>query len=366
MARFQAKSKQFLLTIAQNGTPLEELRSALEVRMGPLLRFAVISSELHSDGSPHRHLYLQFQEVHRVNKSTHFDFLTQDIQHVNIQKVGKTFKDQVKACRYVMKDKEFVLLNITQAELDVELELKSSGTKDRPIAKIAAALSAGETVSSVSKSFPTETMMHLKKLMEFQNWIRSEQLKTKTLTFVRMQIKDVPEFCTRPQDRAKLEEICAWFNTNIYNRSRPIRSPQLWLWGPPSIGKSTLISHLEKCLKVYHVPAEDWDCGYEKGLDLAILDEFTGYKTLYWMNRFLDGSSMPLKKKGVASNFIKDDNIPVLVMSNSLPQDVYKEAASKGLPALDALAGANGRLLIIEVDTFIRDLEIITENSVQE
>jgi len=358
--RFQAKSKQFLLTIAQDGTSLEAIRTSLEDHMGPLLRFAVISSELHSDGSPHRHLYLQFLEPHRVKKATHFDFLTSS--HVNIQKVGKTHSDQVRACRYVMKDKDFVLLNITQAELDLELEMKSArGTKDTPSAQIVNALRAGTTVSDVLKNYPGPGLLNLKKIQEYSNFLATEASRLKSKRFSNMKIKDVAAFTTRPQDRVVLEQVCAWFNENIYADDRPIRTPQLWLWGPPGCGKSSLIAKLQDCMKMYLVPAEDWDCGYADDLDLAVLDEFTGYKTLYWMNRFLDGSCMPLKKKGAAATFIKSKNIPVIVLSNATPQEVYKEASSKGLPALDALAGANGRLLVLQIDTFIRDLEIITE-----
>lgn len=357
---FQCKAKQFLLTIPQDGTPLAAISDALNQELGNKLRFAVISAELHLDGSPHRHLYLQFREVFRLSNATRFDFLTG--QHCNIQKVGKTHSDQVRACRYVMKDKEFVLLNITQAELDLELEMKSSGgTKVTPSAEIVNALRAGTTVSTVLKNFPAQGLLNLKKIQDYANFLAGEKLKIKTKRFKEMKIKENRTFLTRPQDVAPLQQVCDWFNQNIFKDDRPIRTPQLWLYGPPGIGKSSLIAQLSECLKLYLVPAEDWDCGYEDDLDLAVLDEFTGYKTLYWMNRFLDGSQMPLKKKGMAATAIKTKNIPVLVLSNNTPQDVYKEAASKGLAALDALAGPNGRVLVIEIGTYIRDLEIIME-----
>jgi len=67
--------------------------------------------------------------------------------------------------------------------------------------------------------------------------------------------------------------------------------------------------------------------------DLAVFDEFQGQKTISWMNEFAQGSVVMLKKKG--SQYLKAQNIPLLVVSNHPLVEVYHNVASDKVATLE-------------------------------
>lgn len=79
---------------------------------------------------------------------------------------------------------------------------------------------------------------------------------------------------------------------------------------------------------------EDWYDDYEDGCyDIAIMDEFKASKTLTWMNQFLQGHPMHLKKKGVPG-YLKRDNLPVIILSNYSPENCYNNVPPSHLDPL--------------------------------
>ena len=84
--------------------------------------------------------------------------------------------------------------------------------------------------------------------------------------------------------------IANWLNSSI-RVSRPHRSHQMWIKAPPSAGKTTMMSNLERWfkLRVYWWPKDEhwWD-GYEDGAyDLIVLDEFKSQKKITDLNPIL-------------------------------------------------------------------------------
>lgn len=58
--------------------------------------------------------------------------------------------------------------------------------------------------------------------------------------------------------------------------------------------------------------------------DLAVIDEFRGSdKPLGWLNLWLQGNPMPLRKKG--SQYTKEQNIPTIILSNYSPREAYSK-----------------------------------------
>jgi len=131
-----------------------------------------------------------------------------------------------------------------------------------------------------------------------------------------------------------------WLETNILQTRLP-RQKQLWLYGPPGVGKTRLIGLLRTMLRVYDMPRdEDFYDAYEDGLyDLVILDEFKHQKRLQFLNAWCDGQPLPLRLKG--SQTVKTDNLPFIIVSNFSPEQCYKEGVGR-----DALVD---RLSIVEV-----------------
>ena len=85
---------------------------------------------------------------------------------------------------------------------------------------------------------------------------------------------------------------------------------------------------------------------YSDDYDLVVMDEFKGQKKITFLNEFLQGSTMSIRKKG--SQGIKQKNLPVIILSNLTLETCYRKANEDG--RLDSL---RARLEIVEVDSFI-------------
>lgn len=144
-------------------------------------------------------------------------------------------------------------------------------------------------------------------------------------------------------------------NENLTEEKRKIRKfkqKQLWLYGSSGIGKTTLINSLSEGLRVYHIPNKDYYCGYNDDYyDVAVLDEYTGSKTLGWINQWLEGTPLNLDQKHKPS-YVKKFNIPTIICSNLSPAAVYNRVQEVQLDALI------NRLEVIYADCTI-DLEYV-------
>ena len=78
------------------------------------------------------------------------------------------------------------------------------------------------------------------------------------------------------------------------------------------------------------------------GYDLAIMDEYHGQKTIAFLNAFLEGVPMKLCRRNLFP-LTKKKNIPVIILSNFTPKEVYKNKEDGCLEALLS------RLLVVEV-----------------
>ncbi len=69
---------------------------------------------------------------------------------------------------------------------------------------------------------------------------------------------------------------------------------------------------------------EDFDDEYENNTyDLIVIDEFKGQRKLTWINKFVEGAPMSLRKKG--SQYLKTDNPPVVILSNYNLEQCYSK-----------------------------------------
>lgn len=101
---------------------------------------------------------------------------------------------------------------------------------------------------------------------------------------------------------------------------------------------------------------ENFDSLYEDGMyDLVVVDEFKGNRPVQFMNSFLDGSPLMLRKKG--SQYLKTDNLPVMICSNYSLTDAYKNLDA------DYLESLQSRLLTVYIpDTQRLDIQFIQSN----
>lgn len=75
--------------------------------------------------------------------------------------------------------------------------------------------------------------------------------------------------------------------------------------------------------------------------NLVVFDEFKAQHPLTFMNAFLQGGEMCLRRKG--SQFIKTKNLPIIILSNYSPREAYSRVADVALEAFLS------RLLVVEL-----------------
>lgn len=328
--KFRLASKKFFLTFPQCSVTKEQAQERLQNKFPEELEWFIIGEEKHQDGTPHLHLALCFHNQKSVTRPDYFDFIGD--KHGNYQ----TMKSQQNCVKYVVKGGIYV-----QNGIDVASVLAKKASKSAFVAK---QILDGKTIKEVAEEDPGFFMMNKRKIEEYEAFVK----RHKNLNL--QEWKKIPDADICDYDEISDMEISAWLNLNV-KEPREFRQPQLYIYGPPKLGKSTLISNLEKYLRVYHIPRdEDFYDGYDDDLyDLAVLDEAKSTKTMQWMNQWLDGQKFYLRQKG--RQYLKTKNIPTIVLSNYSLEHNYKKLYEKG--ELEPLLT---RFKIVEVKSFIQTL----------
>jgi len=319
---FRMQAKGFSITFPQCDTSKRDAAASIEHKW-PDCSY-VISQEQHKDGNDHLHIYLEFADKQHFRSANVFDFIGR--QHGNYQTV-RSRRDWI---AYVTKhDPQFLSKGI-----DVASVLAKKAPKNEVIAK---QIMEGKTLGEINKENPGYVMINKRKLEEYESWVRCENSKKSKIDWMPPSLEGLTD--TNLQ-------IATWICANV-RQNRKFKVPQLFIHGPTNHGKTSLVEWLERSLSVYHIPmGEEFYDLYSDDFDLVVFDEFKGQKTLQWMNQFLQGSAMPIRKKG--SQGMKYKNLPVVILSNYRLSECYPKAANDG-----RLSTLEARLEIIEVDSFI-------------
>ena len=295
----------------------------LEQKWKDDLKGYIVCEEQHKDGTPHLHVYLQFHDRIHTRQLDYFDFIAD--KHGNYQ-VAKSQRGSVD---YVTKAGNYIVKG-----LDVEQIKKKKSSKSTDVAKM---LMDGKSLSEINEVDPGYFMVNKRKLEDYEQWVSVEKHKKSKDAWI-------PP-CIYALTDANLQ-IAKWIVSNVRS-IRKFKAPQLFITGPKNLGKTSLIEWLSKSLSVYHIPqTEDFYDLYSDDYDLVVFDEFKGQKTIQWMNLFLQGSPMNIRKKG--SQYMKMKNLPVIILSNYTLGDCYPKARDDG--RLDTLLA---RVDVVEVDSFI-------------
>jgi len=302
---------KWFLTFPQCHTTRDQAYQNLQENY-PEMEWCVIASETHQDGSPHLHIALEFKEKLRTSHMNYFDKVGG--KHPNIQPM----RHQRKCIAYVTKGLEYDAYGI-----DVEAILQKKCGKFTTVAK---ELLSGKTLTELNKTEPGFVLQNKRKLEEYISWLERRNEREKKKKWTKFTTADIEDLNTSAE-----MQIAAWLNLNICEQ-REFRQEQLYVYGPPKMGKSTLIRKLDEYLNIFYVPRDDGEfCDdYEDGLyDLIVMDEFTNKKTMQWMNQILDGQTCYLKKKG--GQILKRNNLPVLVLSNFTLEQNYPRLHEAGM-----------------------------------
>lgn len=320
---FRQNGMNFILTFPQCDVKKEVAVERLEQKWKDELKGYIVCEEAHKDGTPHLHVFLQFSKRKNFKDANWADFI---VGKHGDYKVAKSVSGSVK---YVTKDGNYVAKGV-----DVEA-ITSKGAKMSD--KIADMLDKGKTLAEVKEEEKGYFMVNKRKIEEYATWIQCENAKKSKLAWVSPSIDGLTD---------ANKQIAEWISKNI-RQTRAFKAPQLFITGKPNLGKTSLIAWLSKYLSVYPFPMEEefYD-QYSDDYDLVVMDEFKGQKKITFLNEFLQGSTMSIRKKG--SQGIKQKNLPVIILSNLTLEVCYPKANADG--RLDSL---RARLEIVEVDSFI-------------
>lgn len=198
-------------------------------------------------------------------------------------------------------------------------------------------LSGSLTLQEIMRTDPGFYMQKKRHLEDFDSACRFLQMNASKQKW--------PTELTYSGESLETQRIVEWLRSNI-GVTRSLRQKQLYIHGPKEFFKSTVIELLQEFLTLYEIPkGEDfYDFYDDRVVDLAYMDEFKAHKPIQWLNQFLDGSRMTLRKKG--SQYLKCKKIPVIIMSNFSLEQCYAGALAKDPNKLDTLLS---RLEVIEL-----------------
>ncbi len=137
-------------------------------------------------------------------------------------------------------------------------------------------------------------------------------------------------------------KIADWIMRNFNGLERVQREKQLWIAGYTAAGKTRFLQSLQAILNGYEIPREGYYCTFTNNCDFAWIDEYSGEKKPGFLNQFVGGQTMTLMRKGTYP-IIKTKNMPVIIVSNKIPNDLYHNVSEQVLGAI------NDRFEIVEI-----------------
>jgi len=316
--KFRLNSKQLYLTYPKNDTTKEECLARIQAYFGSKLDWAVIAHEKHKDGDSHLHALVILKD--RVNFSS---FTTLD-SFAGKHGDYRSAKSVTAVLQYVKKDTDYIEFNVDVTAF-LKLRQNKKGSK---LATSAAflALKDGAEPLKILDEFPDFYFIHRRKIQEFSADLAVLNAAKGLKPWVPLDLATFVE----PHDVT----IATWLNENI-KKPRARKQPQLYIYGDFNTGKTSLITSLATYLRTYYMPSEDFYDSYFNGAyDLCIYDEFKAHKTVQFLNAWLEGAPLPLRKKG--SQYLKFENVPTIICSNYSVEacytkaDVYKVNTLKG------------------------------------
>ena len=286
----------------------------------------------------HLHILVLFKKSFQTRSRSVFDFVCG--KHGNYQPARSPYA----VVNYLRKSDQ-APLSFGEVPTPGEKTGRSRGKRDgsgtpkesKSATFAQALLSGSSTLQEIMMADPGFYMQKKRQLEEFASLCKYQRMNASKLKW--------PTEWTYSGDSMETQRIAAWLQSNI-GATRSLRQKQLYVHGPKEYCKSTVIELLRAFWRMYEIPkGEDFYDFYDDDqFDLAYMDEFKGHKQIQWMNQFLEGSHMTLRKKG--AQVLKLKNLPVIVTSNFPLEQCYAGALAKDPNKLDTL---QSRFEVIEL-----------------
>lgn len=345
---FRLAGLHLFLTYPQCPAPPGALLGWLRFYCNDRYKWAAVVQERHEDGHLHLHAIvvlsrridienpraLDFHWVHSPNACTcavHHACDTRGPSRCdgcrNFHGQYEVLRSPKNAMQYLQKEGEMVFDGITKEEA-VAWANGPQGKKRRSD-EVAQLILGGHSVMSIAvqPEFCGFALFHLKNMQRYEDTVRFQQAAARTPPRVFCGVSCV----SRSSD---WYPVAVWCNGNLGVASRPFGRPQLWVYGPTKLGKTSLVNMLRSFFRVYDVPMDEdfYDEYDDRNYDIISLDEMKGQKTIQFMNRFVDGSFLSLRKKGCQGK--KESNHPVIVTANYSISDIYHKSAEDRVETL--------------------------------
>lgn len=359
--KFRLQSKTIFLTFPQCDYPLDDFFANLRARFPDLNNQIYCSREQHETGEWHLHAVILLHKKLDTQNVRFFDDLVLPPKHPNIE---SKIRSRPQTISYVMKGPDDSLKRWTHPWRQfLQLSKDKKSTKALQIMEIIETMDLSvpshlpHCMDRIDQEIPGYLLLHHHQVRDYLQYRHQRTLRHGAAEALKILVRVRPALTPLISSNVS---IANWINSAI-RIQRPHRSRQMWIKAPPGAGKTTMISNLETWfkLRVYWWPRDEawWD-GYEDGAyDLIVLDEFKSQKKITELNPILSGDTVPLSRRR-APPYVKRENLPVIILSNYLPEECFHRCTSQALaPLLD-------RLEIVEVSNYVR-IERVEEEEIE-
>ncbi len=327
---FRLSAKGIAITISQTDCSKIFAMDRMKAKFGQNLDWVVIARESHQDGGKHLHIALKLKTVYDTTNPNCLDWIAQ--KHGNY----KAIRNQYNWLEYLHKeDKDILEYGILSKEILSKRNGKTAYLADR--------IMNGEALEELRATEPGFFLMHQRKILEFAAAVGRDRKRKRKRGISDLIVKSGGESANAVKE---------WLMENI-GRERRFKQKQLYLQAPADSGKTTLMMELSKHINVYWIPlGEDFDDEWEDGVyDLVVFDEFRGQRKITWLNAFVQGSPFSMRRKG--SQYLKETNPPVVILSNFSPEECYSRCTA------DRLEPFNARFDFITLSDGFMEMEVI-------
>lgn len=322
----QISAKNWFLTFPQCDTKKDVAAERIDAKfrhdwatLG--LRGYCIAQEQHKDGADHLHILLCFNERFRTTSSSSFDFIGG--KHGNYQPA----RDQNSVLHYIEKADQSP---VRYGECS---KSRKDSAKTSRLDQAARDLKKGKKLDEVAEEDPGIFLQNKRKMEDYCSYLARKKLRTDLKPRPSYWEHDYGEGITTEARQllsihtiATYCDIITWINANMCDERR-FKQPALWIHGPTNSYKTSLALKLGEYYSIYWMPIteEFYDDYTDEDYDLCVLDEFKGQHTMQFLNLFINGGPMTIRKKG--SQYLKLKKMPLIIISNFTPEEAYNKAS---------------------------------------
>lgn len=295
----------------------ELITKNVETYFGDNLNWSICAIEAHKDGTPHVHAVVALKKRHDSRDMSCFDCIAG--KHGNYQVVNS----KRATIEYVMKGGNYHARGI-----DPVAFIKACDKKiGRSAAYVADLVKQGKTLKEIDEELPAFVLMNRRKIVEYMEWWALLKAKDNLCVWP-MQMNE--ELKYSKEDK----QIGLWLADRV-RKPMKMGEKHLYIYGGTGLGKTSLADNLSQALLLYFLPHSKWYDGFDpEVVDLLIMDEFRGQKTIQELNQLLDGK-LQMEVKG--SYIMQRKVTPVIFFSNYPLEEVYATVAEKQPEKLETL-----------------------------